>query len=71
MSPVWLHDGRNVLYLGDGKVQLLDTVTRRSREVLTAPANSTFTAVAVGPDDRILYTLRSIQEGDIWLGKFR
>jgi serine/threonine protein kinase/Tol biopolymer transport system component len=71
LYPVWLHDGRTVLYLGDGKVQLLDTVTRRSREVLAAPANSTFTAAAVGLDDRILYTLRSIQEGDIWLGRFK
>jgi eukaryotic-like serine/threonine-protein kinase len=69
--PVWLHDGRTVLYLGDGKVRLLDTATRRPRDVLAAPANSAFIAAAASPDDRVLYTLRSGQEGDIWLGRLR
>jgi hypothetical protein len=67
MIPVWLHDGRTLLYLLDGKVFESDLRSRSSRLLLTPPPNSMFTSLAVGPDDRALYAVRSSEEGDIWM----
>ena len=41
-APFWLADGRRFLYLDQGKLFVLDTVTRESREVLAPPPSSTF-----------------------------
>jgi serine/threonine protein kinase len=69
--PVWLHDSRRLLYLRDGKVMIVDTEAGRARELLVPPVDSEFIQALTSPDDRVLYTLHSIQEGDIWLGTFR
>ncbi len=65
--PVWLHDGRSLLYLQDGKVFECDQRSKGSRLVLTPPTNSMFTSLAVGPGDRTLFAVRSSEEGDIWM----
>ena len=65
--PVWLHDGRTLLYLLDGKVFECDLRSRGSRLVLAPPPNSMFTSLVVGPDDRQLYAVRATEEGDIWM----
>jgi eukaryotic-like serine/threonine-protein kinase len=67
----WLHDGRSVVYVLDGKVMIADAARRTSSELLAPPPDSEFLGASPSPDDRILYTLRSVQEGDIWLGTFR
>jgi serine/threonine protein kinase/Tol biopolymer transport system component len=69
-SPVWLHDNQSILYLSDGKLRIIDTRDRASRDLYRPPANSELRSVSVSPDDRVIYTVRSIQEGDIWLGTF-
>jgi serine/threonine protein kinase len=69
--PIWLHDNRRALYIVDGKILIADAETHASRQVLAPPANSVFVAASTSPDDRILYTLRSIVEGDVWLGSIR
>jgi serine/threonine protein kinase/Tol biopolymer transport system component len=65
--PVWLHDGRTLLYLLAGRIFELDLRSRASRLVLAPPPNSTFKSLAVGPDDRALYTVHVSEEGDIWM----
>jgi eukaryotic-like serine/threonine-protein kinase len=66
--PSWLHDGRNVLYLSAGKVMVVDTRSRSSRQLFTPPANSELKWVGASPDDRMIYIARAVQEGDVWLG---
>ena len=68
--PNWVHDSRRLLFLREGRVFIGDTMTRSSRELLKPPANSAFLAAFTSPDDAVLYTLRSIEEGDIWSGAF-
>ncbi|HEV8580455.1 MAG TPA: protein kinase [Thermoanaerobaculia bacterium] len=65
--PVWLHDNRTLLFRQDGRIFVRDLRTREPRLLLAPPPNSVFTAVAVGPDDRTLYTVRETDEGDVWM----
>jgi serine/threonine protein kinase/Tol biopolymer transport system component len=69
-SPSWLHDGHDVLYLGEGKIMVVDTRSRSSRQLYASPANSELTSVCASPDDRMIYMARAVQEGDVWLGTF-
>jgi eukaryotic-like serine/threonine-protein kinase len=68
--PVWLHDNQSILYLSEGKLRIVDARGHASRELYRPPANSELRSVSASPDDRVIYTVRSIQEGDIWLGTF-
>ncbi len=71
MVPIFLHDNRRLLYRQEGKIFLCDLRTKASRLLLAPPPHSSFTALAVGPDDRTLYTVRQTDEGDVWLLTFK
>ncbi|HWN42548.1 MAG TPA: protein kinase [Thermoanaerobaculia bacterium] len=66
-NPVWLHDGRRLLYLEAGKVLAFDPRTNEARDVLAPPPHSIYEQVTTSPDDRSLFTIRAVDEGDIWL----
>jgi eukaryotic-like serine/threonine-protein kinase len=65
--PVWLRDNRTLLYRQEGKIFACDLRSRMPRLILAPPPSSAFTAIAVGPDGRSLYTVRESDEGDVWL----
>jgi Tol biopolymer transport system component len=65
--PRWLHDNRTLLYLQEGKIFFCDLRSKTSRLLLEPPQSSLFTSVSVGPDDREIYAVRSVDEGDIWM----
>jgi hypothetical protein len=65
--PVWLHDGRTLLYLDEGRIFACDARTRKVSLVLEPPASVLFTSFALGPGDRTLYTVRDTNEGDLWM----
>ncbi len=65
--PVWLHGGPSLLYLREGRIFLYDLDAREPRLLSQPPANSIYTSLAVSPDDRTLYTVRSTDEGDVWM----
>jgi eukaryotic-like serine/threonine-protein kinase len=66
-GATWLSDSRHLLYWDSGTIFLLDTQTRTSRQVLTAPPGSEYNDFSLSPDDRILYLAHNIEQGDIWL----
>ncbi len=66
-NPVWLHDGRRLLYIEGGRIHLFDTVTLQAREILAPPPSSIYTALSTSPDDRSLFAVRAVDEGDVWL----
>ncbi|HYX25261.1 MAG TPA: protein kinase [Thermoanaerobaculia bacterium] len=66
-QPIWLHDGRTLLYLQGGGIFRVDLKDRTPRPVLAPPANSAFKSLALAPDDRTLYAVRATDEGDIWM----
>jgi Tol biopolymer transport system component len=70
-SPVWLRDGRTLLYLDGGAIFSLDRRTRQTREVLAPPRDSTFLGLSASPDRRTLYVVRAVDEGDVWMATMR
>jgi serine/threonine protein kinase/Tol biopolymer transport system component len=65
--PHWLHDSRTLLYLRDGKIFRCDLRRKDPRLLLDPPPDSVFTSLSVGPDGRMLYTVRRVTEGDVWM----
>ena len=63
--PQWLRDGRTLLYLDEGKILRCDLSSKATRLVLAPPPGSVFRSVSLPGDDRMLYALGTIQEGDI------
>jgi serine/threonine protein kinase/dipeptidyl aminopeptidase/acylaminoacyl peptidase len=64
--PVWLRDSRRLLFSSGGKLYLIDSVTRRVREILSV-AGETLSAPAVTQDNRWIYFQRGTSEADIWM----
>jgi len=64
-TPLWLHDGRTLVYLDDGKVWAVDAPTRKRRELLAPGPDSDLFSVSASPDDRELYVVRILREGDV------
>ena len=62
----WLNDSRRLLYTYHRKLFVLDSVSKKSRELLSV-APDDFNSVALSPDNRTLYFTRATQQGDIWL----
>ncbi len=46
---------------------MVDSVSRRSREVLAPPGGPVFQVLDLSPDERTLYLVREAVEGDIWM----
>ncbi|HYN22955.1 MAG TPA: protein kinase [Thermoanaerobaculia bacterium] len=65
--PIWLRDGRRLLYIEAGKILAFDTRTYETREVLAPPSSSTYALLSTSPDEHNLFVVRTIDEGDIWL----
>jgi Tol biopolymer transport system component len=64
--PVWLRDGRRLLFSHEGKLFLIDLVSRTPREVLTVPQVS-LGSVGLSPDNRAIYFTFRAAEADIWM----
>jgi serine/threonine protein kinase len=68
VEPVWLSDSRRLLFNHDGKIRLVDRLTKRTREVLSiAPAAVAKRGFAVGSGDRAIYFSVANIEADLWL----
>jgi serine/threonine protein kinase/Tol biopolymer transport system component len=63
--PQWLRDGRTLLYLDEGKIFRCDLASKASHLVLVPPPGSVFHSISLPADDRMLYALETVQEGDI------
>jgi hypothetical protein len=62
----WLHDSRRILISDRGKLFVLDSVSKSTREILSI-APDDFDGVALSPDNRTIYFSRATQQGNIWL----
>lgn len=66
-NPVWLRDSRRLFLQNHrGKLYLLDSQSRSSREILSVAPQS-LTGVALSRDDRVIYFSVVMGEADIWL----
>ncbi|HET6371728.1 MAG TPA: protein kinase [Candidatus Polarisedimenticolia bacterium] len=64
-TPVWLSDGRRLLYARDGGIWLMDTASGKTHEVMK-PAGEIPSGVSLSSDDRVMTFIETESEGDIW-----
>ena len=70
LKPIWLRDGRQLLFSPDPEhLALLDSRTRQARTVYTSPRGSQIADFTVSKDDSWICIIRSNDEGDVWLAK--
>jgi eukaryotic-like serine/threonine-protein kinase len=64
--PAWLRDNRHLIFLHQGKLFLLDSQTRKNREIYSHPQFQ-ISSLAISPDNRRLYYTATAHEADIHL----
>ncbi len=71
MFPRWLPEGRRLIAQDRGRITLVDTIARTSRQIYAEPdrGRSIF-LVALAPDARRVYFTSAVGEADIWLMRF-
>ncbi len=66
VRPVWLSNSRRLLFQHQGKLYLIDSQSKKVRELLSVAPNE-FAGVTLSRDDRQLYFSLVTTEADIWL----
>lgn len=66
IRPVWLADSRRIIFCNRGKLYLLDTQTKKSKEIYSVAPNR-IQAISVSKDNRAIYYSLQRNESDIWL----
>ncbi|HEX9149817.1 MAG TPA: hypothetical protein VF958_11705, partial [Thermoanaerobaculia bacterium] len=70
VKPLWLRDGRQLLFAPDQEhLALLDATSKQVRAVYTAPRGSEIADFTISKDGRWFCVIRSNDEGDVWLAK--
>ena len=64
--PLFLKDGRRILFSFQGKLFVVDRVSRAFREVMSLSQNS-LGSVGLSADERALYFTVMTAEADIWM----
>jgi eukaryotic-like serine/threonine-protein kinase len=68
--PAWLHDNRRLIFMDSQKVYVLDTVTKRVKEVYSAVPHR-LQSITLSSDNRSIGVSLAINEADIWLASLR
>ena len=67
IHPVWLSDSRRLLFQKQGKLYLIDSQSKKVRELLSVAPNEFGIGVTISRDDRLIYFSLATTEADIWL----
>jgi Tol biopolymer transport system component len=70
VAPDWLPDSRRLVYASGGRLFVVDTVSRQSREILARPGE-TLGDPSLTRDGRSLYFTHATTGADIWLMTFK
>jgi Tol biopolymer transport system component len=69
--PLWLADGRRLLFTSaEGAIVLIDTASRRQREILRL-AGSRLATAGLSQDNQLLYVHRATTTADIWMATLK
>jgi Tol biopolymer transport system component len=66
-NPVWLSDSRRLLFLHQGKLYLIDSQSKKVRELLSVAPNEFGLGATISRDDRQIFFSLITTEADIWL----
>ena len=67
IAPVWLKDSRRLLFTHEDKLYLVDSQSKRVREIFSAAPKSLAVSLAISRDNRTIYLSLGTTEADIWL----
>jgi Tol biopolymer transport system component len=69
--PVWLKDGRRLVFCYKEKLYLLDTATRKTHEIMYAPLSARtgemLGVASLSPDNTTLFFTQGTVEADVWM----
>jgi Tol biopolymer transport system component len=65
-DPRWLHDNRRLLFIHDGKINLIDRQSKRMHSVLSAGLRRDIAAFAYSPDSHLIVFTIETAEADVW-----
>ncbi|MBI1786315.1 MAG: PD40 domain-containing protein [Acidobacteria bacterium] len=65
-DPVWLADSRRLLFQEQGRLSLMDSQSRKTREILSVAPHA-LGGVTRSRDDRLLYFSVVATEADVWM----
>jgi serine/threonine protein kinase/WD40 repeat protein len=69
--PRWLPDGRRLVAQDRGRMTLVDTIAKTSRQLYAEPDRGrAIVSIALAPDARRVYFTSAVSEADIWLMRF-
>jgi serine/threonine protein kinase len=69
-GPIWLKDGKRILYMDDNKFYILNTITGKRRLLYDPqqPVSSESWDFTISHDNKWLYYIKQDNESDIWMG---
>jgi eukaryotic-like serine/threonine-protein kinase len=67
LNPVWLRDGRRIVFQYRKGLYLVDSHSKKVREVLSMAPHDLGNGVTISQDDRLMYFSLIATEADIWL----
>ena len=67
VSPIWLNDGHRFLFQEGSRVLLLERGARAARELLSIAPDTMDVRWSITHDNRRIYFVRRVEQGDIWL----
>jgi hypothetical protein len=70
-ATAWFPDGRRLLFESQGKIHLLDRVTKETRMVFSVPLPEEVGFPRLSRDGGQLFFLRSIDEADVWMAELK
>jgi Tol biopolymer transport system component len=65
-SPVWLNDGRRLIFSSDGRLHIAEAVLKISRELI-ALADQSLESPRLSPDNRQLYFTAEGVDANLWM----
>ena len=69
-NPRWLSDNRRLLFFHEGKLQIVDSLTKRVATIMEITPNGFF-GFALPKDERLIYFTQASTEIDIWLSEIQ
>jgi Tol biopolymer transport system component len=70
-APIWLEDGRRLLFQEGPKIMLIDRITGATRELMSVAPDAMDERWSITRDNRTIYFARHVDQADIWLMRSR
>ena len=70
-SPIWLRDGRRLLFNDREVAFLLDVGTKKSHPIWASGMSLRLNSFVLSSDERSLFAVQRLEEGDIWEANFK